>query len=340
VTGEAVVNDSMRAVWYERQGSAAEVLQAGQMPVPSPGPGEVRVRVHASGVNPSDTYGRAGRFAPMQFPRVVPHQDGAGVIDAVGAGIPPARVGERVWVFEATWGRPFGTAAEYVVVPAGRAVRLPDGVTYAEGACLGVPALTAHRCVFADGPVGGQTVLVTGGAGAVGRYAIQWAKWGGASPIVATVSSEAKAETARSAGADWAINYRQEDVAEIVERLTGGVNRIIEVDLGGNLAATVRILRPYGTIAAYASHGATEPIVPWLPLMRKNATVQFVLVYAMPETAKAAAIADIAAAAAEGALTHAIGARYPLEQAAAAHETVEAGSVIGNVVLEIGGEPR
>src|SRR5450631_1040900 len=170
----------MQAVWYERQGLAQEVLQVGTLERPEPGPGEVRVRIHASGVNPSDTYGRSGRMAPMPFPRVIPHQDGAGVIEAVGRDVPSTRVGERVWVYEATWNRAGGTAAEFTVVPAQRAVRLPDGIDFDAGACLGIPAMTAHRAVFADGPVDGQVVLVTGGAGAVGTAAVQFAKWGGA----------------------------------------------------------------------------------------------------------------------------------------------------------------
>src|SRR5579859_5412295 len=183
---------NMRAAWYERQGAPDDVLHVGALDVPEPAAGEVRVRVHASGVNPSDTYGRSGRQAPMPFSRVIPHQDGSGVIDAVGAGVPADRLGEHVWVYEATWNRPGGTAAEYTVVPARRAIRLPGGIDFDLGACLGIPAMTAHRAVFADGPVTGQTLLVTGGAGAVGSAAIQFARWGGAR-VVATVSSDAKA---------------------------------------------------------------------------------------------------------------------------------------------------
>ena len=211
----------MRAVYYERQGPPHEVLEVGEVPTPEPSQGEVRVRMYASGVNPSDTYGRSGRFGGMTFPRVIPHQDGAGVIEAVGPGVPEQRVGERVWVFEATWNRPGGTAAEYTVVPTTRAVKLPDSMSFKEGACVGVPVLTAHRAVFAAGPVNGKTVLVTGGAGSVGRYCVEWAKWGGARSVLATVSSEAKARLAADAGADHVINYRQEDVAERVKQLVG-----------------------------------------------------------------------------------------------------------------------
>src|SRR5947209_7890786 len=225
----------MRAIWYDRQGPPAEVLQLGELPPPEPGPGEVRVRVQASGVNPSDTYGRSGRTGPMRFPRVIPHQDGAGIIDAVGPDVPAQRLGERVWLFEATWKRWGGTAAEFSVVPANRAVRLPDPMSFVEGACVGVPVLTAHRAVFAAGPIADKAVLVTGGAGSVGRYAVQWAKWGGARVVLATVSSPAKAELARSAGADHVIDYRREDVAQRVAQLVGKVDHIAEVDVGGNL---------------------------------------------------------------------------------------------------------
>ena len=181
----------MRAAWYEKNGGAAEVLRLGEMPDPEPGPGEVRVRVAASGLNPTDVKARAGS-RPMGFPRIIPHQDGAGVIDRVGPGVPASRLGERVWVYIVQWQRPFGTAAEYVCVPAPRAITLPANLTFAEGACLGIPGVTAHRCLFADGPIEGQTVLVTGGAGAVGHYAVQLAKWSGAR-VITTVSSGEKA---------------------------------------------------------------------------------------------------------------------------------------------------
>src|SRR5262245_11857496 len=197
----------MRAAWYERKGPAHEVLQVGQMPVPEPGPGDVRIRVAISGINPSDTKGRAGwrGQTEMPFSRVIPHQDGAGVIDAVGADVPPSRVGERVWLYEAQRGRAFGTAADYVVVPSSNAVRLPEGVSFVDAACLGIPAMTAHRCLFADGPIAGKTVLVTGAVGGVGQYAVQIAKWGGAT-VIATISSVEKAEQARAIGADHVIN--------------------------------------------------------------------------------------------------------------------------------------
>ena len=324
----------MRAAFYERQGPAAEVLQIGLVERPAPKAGEVRVRVQASGVNPSDTYARAGSQAPMPFPRVIPHQDGAGIIDAVGEGVPETRVGERVWVYEATWNRPNGTAAEYTVVPAQRAVRLPDNIDFDAGACLGIPALTAHRAVFADGPVSGQIVLVTGGAGAVGSTAVQLARWGGAT-VIATVSSEDKAREAHEVGANHIVNYKTQDVAAEVKRLTDnqGVERIVEVDFGGNLPVSLQVLRLHGAIAAYATRGDPEPSVPFRALMTKNAVVRPVLVYTMPESAKAAGAMDVTRALEEGALKPRIGARLPLDRIAEAHAAVERGAVIGNVVL-------
>jgi NADPH2:quinone reductase len=326
----------MRAAWYERQGAPEDVLQLGSLDVPEPAAGEVRVRIRASGVNPSDTYGRAGRQAPMAFARIIPHQDGSGVIDAVGQGVPTDRVGERVWVYEATWNRPGGTAAEYTVVPGRRAIRLPDGIDFEVGACLGIPAMTAHRAVFADGPVTGQTVLVTGGAGAVGSAAIQFACWGGARAL-ATVSSDAKARVARDAGAHDTINYRTEDVVEAIKRLTNGagVDRIVDVDFGGNLSATIQALKPDGVIASYATRGEPEPKVPFRALMVKNLTVRAILVYTMSDAAKTAATQDITRALESGALRPVIGQRLRLDDIALAHADVERGSIIGNAVLQL-----
>jgi NADPH2:quinone reductase len=328
----------MRAAWYERKGPAREVLHVGEVPTPEPGPGEVRVRVHVSGVNPSDTKNRGGwrGNVTMPFPRVIPHQDGAGVIDQVGEGVSAARVGERVWVYEAQLGRASGTAAEYVALPSANAVRLPDNTSFAEGACLGVPALTAHYAVFADGPVSGQTVLVTGGAGAVGSYAVQLAKWGGAT-VIATVSSPEKAAVARELGADHVVNYRVEDVAERVRALAGGrgVDRVVEVSLGANLPAAVALLRTGGVIAAYSSDADSEPRVPFSALLRKNAVIRFVYVYEMGPAAHEAAIADVTRCLQAGTLRHLVDRHVPLAEIAAAHEAVEGGAAIGNVVVDV-----
>ena len=327
----------MKAGWYERNGPAAEVIVVGRMADPEPGPGEVRVRIHASGVNPSDVKRRAGWGGQViEYPRVVPHSDGAGVIDAVGGGVDPARVGERVWTFNAQWKRAFGTAAERVALPAGQAVKLPEGADFAFGACFGIPALTAHRAVFADGPVAGKTVLVTGGAGAVGFYATQLARWGGAR-VIATVSGPAKAEAALRAGAEAAVDYRREDAAARLGELTGGagVDRVVDVDFGENLPVTSEIVKKNGVIAAYASMRVPEPRLPYYALMRKNVTVRGVFVYEMPEDAFAAGAADIARWVGSGAALPGIAAAYPLEELAAAHRAVESGETVGNVVVEI-----
>lgn len=331
----------MHAAWYERTGPAREVLQVGQLPVPEPGPRDVRVRVAISAINPSDTKGRGGwrGQSSMPFARVVPHQDGAGVIDAVGADVPPWRIGERVWLYEAQRGRPFGTAADYVVVPAGNAVRLPAGVSFVDAACLGVPAMTAHRCLFADGPIDGQTVLVTGAAGGVGQYAVQLAKWGGAT-VLATVSSVEKAAQARSIGADQVINYRAEDVAAQVQAMTGGagVDRIVEVAFGANLAVSLQVLKTNGVIATYASDGDPTPAIPFGQLLGKDVTVRFVLVYIMGEAAHQAAITDITTALPARLLHPVAVQRFALDEIAAAHEAVESGHTAGKVLIDLGGD--
>ena len=325
----------MRAAWYEKNGSAADVLKLGDLPIPEPGPGEVRVRVVVSGLNPTDVKSRAGS-RPMGFPRIVPHQDGAGVIDAVGPGVPTSRVGERVWLYIVQWQRPWGTAAEYTVVPAARAVTLPATTSFVEGACLGIPAGTAHRCLFADGPIQGQTVLVTGGAGAVGHYAVQLAKWAGAS-VIATVSSKEKAVLAMEAGADHVVNYRSGDAAAEILELTGGagVDRIVDVDFGGNLPVSVKVIKVNGVISAYASAGDTEPKLPYSAIMAKNVALRPVLIYTMPEGAKDEAARDILAHVQAGRLLHTLGAHCPLDRIVEAHQAQEIGKVTGNIVLEV-----
>lgn len=333
----------MRAAWYEKKGPAAEVLTIGTMKKPEPGPGEVLVRVMASGINPSDTKGRGGARGNLviPFPRIVPHQDGAGVIEAVGEGVPERRIGERVWMFEAQLGRPFGTAADYVAVPSRNALTLPDKLSFVEGACLGVPAMTAHRCVFADGPVEGKTVMVTGGAGAVGFYAVQFAKRGGAR-VIATVSSDAQARLATRAGADLAIDRCNEDVTARAAKFTGSldgrsVDRIVEVAFGANLEASMCMLRPNSVIAAYSSDMQPEPVLPFWSLLSLDATVRFVLVYVMTDEAKRAAIEYITLAAEAGWLQHNVGATLPLESIAEAHRLVESGGARGKVILDLAG---
>lgn len=328
----------MRAAWYERKGPAREVLQVGELERPEPGPGELLVRVRASGVNPSDTKGRAGARGrtEMPFPRIVPHQDGAGEVVAAGSAELSGRIGERVWLYEAQLGRAFGAAAEYLAIPADKAVRLPDRVAFEEGAALGVPAMTAHRAVFADGAVAGLTVLVSGGAGAVGRYAVQFAKLGGAR-VIATVSDAEQARSVLAAGADLAIDRKTEDVAQRVRDFTGtarGVDRFVEVAFGANLPLIRELLAPRGVVATYASDAVPEPVLPFWDLVGLDATVRFVLVYVMDAAAHAAAADAITAALEAGALSHVIAARYPLEQIAEAHEAVERGAG-GKVVVTL-----
>lgn len=326
---------TMRAAWYEKHGPAADVLRVGEMEVPEPGPGEVRVRVVASGLNPTDVKARAGS-RPLGYPRVVPHQDGAGVIDAVGRGVPAARTGERVWLYTVQWQRAWGTAAEYTIVPAPLAITLPVTTSFAEGACLGIPAVTAHRCLFADGPIAGQTVLVTGGAGAVGHYAVQLAKWAGAT-VIATVSSPQKAALAAAAGADQTLNYRTDDVIAEVLAATGGagVDRIVDVDFGANLAVSVKVLRTNGTLATYASMADPEPKLPFYALMARNAAIRPVLIYTMPHGARDEATRDITHLVQAGRLMHVIGARFPLERVVEAHQAQESGTVTGNIVVDV-----
>jgi NADPH2:quinone reductase len=327
----------MRAAWYERNGPAADVLQVGELPDPVPGPGEVLVRLHASGVNPSDVKTRAGLRASMTLPRIIPQSDGAGVVVGIGPDVSEKRVGQRVWVYNAQWQRPFGTAARLVALPAALAVPLPDQVSFAAGACLGIPASTAHNAVFADGRVVGKTILVTGAAGAVGHYAVQLAKWGGAR-VLATVSGEAKAAHARAAGADLVINYRTEDVAAAVLKATAGagVDRVVEVEFGGNLPVTEQVVKAHGIVAAYASMADPTPKLPFYALMYKSITVRLLVVYTLTDEERAKAITDLTRAMEADVLSHAIAETYPLSEIARAHEAVESGRPIGNVVIDIG----
>lgn len=327
----------MRAVWYERTGPAAAVLRLGDIETPQPGPGEVRVRLHASGVNPSDVKSRSGVRGPIAFPRVIPHSDGAGEIEAVGEGVSAARIGTRVWVWNAAYRRPFGTCAEFVCLPEGQAVPLPQGTSFEAGACLGIPGSTACHAVFADGDVTGQTVLVTGGAGAVGHYAIQLARWGGAR-VIATVSGPEKAAAAAAAGAHAVINYRDGDVAAAILAANAGrpVDRVVEVEFGGNLPVTSAVIGDGGVIAAYGSMADAEPKLPFYPLMFRHVTLRMLLVYLLSAKERAATVARLTAALEAGALQHALAATFDLTESARAHEAVESGRLIGNSVITIG----
>lgn len=327
----------MRAVYYEHTGAASEVLILGEMPDPMPGPGEVRVRVAWSGVNPSDVKARAGfRTKNLPFPRIIPHSDGAGMIDQVGVDVDRARIGERVWIWNAAWQRPYGTAAQYVVLPSSQAVALPQNSALAAGACLGIPALTAYHAVAIDGGVGGKNVLVAGGAGAVGHYAIQLAKLKGAKQVIATVSGAEKAALAREAGADVILNYKTDDLISAINSATGGkgVDRIVEVDLAVNMQTDLALLRSDGEIIAYGS-SASDISVPFSPAIRKGLRLLFFIVYSLDPEVRGGAIADLTSLMDANKLNHNIAARLPLTKIAEAHDLVEKGGVYGNVVLEV-----
>jgi NADPH2:quinone reductase len=287
--------------------------------------------VHASGVNPTDYKSRAGATARPIDGFQVPHQDGAGVIEAVGAGVDAGRVGQRVWVWLAAAGRCWGTAAHYTAVPARQAVPLPDGASFELGASLGVPAMTAHRCLLADGPIAGKTVLVAGGAGAVGHYAIELAKWAGAR-VVTTVSGPQKAELAARAGADLVVSYRDADALEQVRAFAPAVDRVVEVALGANLALDLALAHAGTTVVAYAAE-SSNPVLPVRECMNANVSLRFIMLYTVPAAALDAAVTDITAALSAGALTELPVHRFPLEEIVAAQEAAESGAV-GKVIVE------
>jgi len=326
----------VRAVWYERPGAAPTVLTVGEMPAPTAGPGEVRVQLQASGVNPADVGRRAGSYRAMEFPRVIPNSDGAGIIDQIGDGVTRFSLGQRVWLFNGQRnGRAFGTAAEYITLADHLVTPLPDDLSFAAGATLGIPCMTAWCSLFGDGPISGQTVLVTGGAGAVGHYAVQLAKWGGAR-VIATVSSPTKDIEARLAGADLVINYRTEDVAAKVREFTGnhGVDRVVDVDFGGNIATTLKLMAFNSTIAVYATNGNRTPMIPMRDLMEKCITLRTLVLYALPPQLLAAAQADISKWLAAGPRIHNIAAQFALADTAQAHLAVEKGDKLGTVIVD------
>ncbi|AZC14758.1 NADPH:quinone reductase [Microbacterium sp. ABRD28] len=340
----------MRSIVYSRAGDSS-VLDVVERSIPQPGPGEVRVRVAVSGVNPTDWKARRTGTAATAFGEVTPNQDGAGVVDAVGDGVDAPSVGERVWIFLAQHERPTGTAQEYTVVPAARAVPLPEDIGFDVAAGLGVPAMTAHRAltIHEDGPerlsagaLAGRTVLVAGGAGAVGHAAIQLARWAGAT-VIATVSSDQKATLARDAGAHHTVNYRREDTARrILEIAPGGVEQIVEVSPAHNFALDTDVIANHGSIAYYADNGGDEAIIPVVPTFAKNIRFQGLLMYTVGERALTAAVEDITAALRDGALPVGEDAGLPLtwfglDDTAAAHDAVENGA-IGKVLIDVSGD--
>ena len=325
----------MQAAFYVKQGLARDVLQIGEQPTPEPGPGEVRVHLNTSGANPSDWKSRSGRTAPMSAPLIIPHSDGAGDIDRVGPGV-ANRVGERVWIWNGQWRRSHGTAAEYIVLPSTQAVPLPANIGYAEGACFGIPALTALQAVRLTEPSPASTVMIVGGAGSVGHYAIQFAKMRGAR-IITTVSGPEKAAHARNAGADEVINYRTENISQRVKMLTDGrgVDALIELDLSMNGKDYPNILRPRATVVVYGM-SAIESMLPTLWLMRNSITLRLFLVYDLSSADREACLAELGTLLQSNRLIHTVGRRLPLREIALAHELSERGEVIGNIVLDIG----
>lgn len=327
----------MKAAYIERTGPAREVLKVGTLPDPSPKESEVLVRIRVAGINPSDVKTRGGASDRPPFGRkVVIHNDGAGEIVAVGAGVDKGRVGERVWLHNTDWVNPLGTAAELVAAPAKNAEPLLDGYGFEEGACFGVPLLTAYHGVMVAGPVKGKTVFVTGGAGAVGHYCIQLAKAKGAT-VIASVSSDAKANAARDAGADHTVNYRTEDVPAAVAKITGGkgVDHYIEVNLSVNGKVMSKLMAFGGTIAVYGSDDAVAAFES-RSLRVKQAAMYFFNVYALPEAVLRAAKADLAKMLKTRHIETLIAARFPLDRIVDAHEAVEGGKLLGNAVVEVG----
>jgi NADPH2:quinone reductase len=323
----------MRAAWYERTGPARDVLVVGDMPDPEPGPGEVRVKLATSGANPSDWKARMGS-RPMIAPRIIPHSDGAGVIEKVGEGVDRARVGQRVWVWNGQWKRPHGTAATMITVAAEQAVRLPDNTSFEAGACFGIPLLTAYRALTTDGSVAGKTVLVSGGAGGVGHYAIQLARLLGARRIVTTVSSDAKAAHAASAGADDIVNYKTENLVERIRQLTDGhgVDRLVDLDIAAHGKIVPDIIAKDGLVAAYGTNNQQVGFE-FTRMIVTGVGVRFFIVYELARDVRTAAIAHLTRLLEADTLRHAVAATYPLDAIADAHEALEQGRHMGNVVV-------
>jgi NADPH2:quinone reductase len=330
------MTEMMKAVWYDANGAAADVLIPGEMPMPMPEAGQVLVRLHASGVNPSDVKARAGS-RPMAFPRVIPHSDGAGMVEAVGPGIAPSMVGARVFVRNGQWRRASGTAAEFIAIDADCVHPLPDNVGFETGAALGIPALTAAYAVLKDGPVDGQTVLIHGGGGTVARLAVQIAVDSGAT-VIATTGDMSRADRVSDAGAATVLDYHDRDLVGAVKAAAGSaeVTRVIDPECGANIATSIDILAAKGIIVGYGSVLAPTPELPFLKMMFKNITLSSILVYLLAAEEAAAYAAIVTDMLERQALEVPIQAILPLHEAARAHQLVEAGNRSGAVVLASG----
>ncbi|MCR9113986.1 MAG: NADPH:quinone reductase [Rhodobacteraceae bacterium] len=327
----------MQAAWYSRFGAAEDVLTFGEIDTPSPGPGEVLVRLAFCGVNPSDAKARAGArpgVTKPAFARIIPHSDGSGVIEAVGDGVDATRVGQRVWIWNGQWQRPFGTAAQYIALPAEQAVALPDMVSLEVGATLGIPGLTAAQTVFGGGDVAGRTLLISGGAGAVGHTAVQLAKAGGAT-VIATASAHA-ADRVAEAGADHVFDYADPDLAQQIRSVAPeGIDRAVEVEFGRNAALLAEVMKPLGTIATYGSGKDMTPTLPFGPFLFKALKIDISLIYILPLPQRQAMIARLHDALERGALTPAIDRILPLADCAAAHAAVMQPGRAGAVLLDL-----
>lgn len=329
----------MKAIYFEAFGEPEDTLILGDKPIGEPGPGEVRVKIATSGVNPSDVKKRRGSFPNLlDEGYIIPHSDGAGVIEAVGEGVNPSRLGEKVWLYQAQYGRRFGTAAEQVVIEESRAPALPDGISFEVGAIYGIPVMTAHRCVFAEGDPKGKIILITGGAGRVGHYAIQWASRAGAT-VVATASNPTDEAACREAGAAHVVNHRKAGWSADVLKATDSrkVDQVVEVEFGANLGDVLDCIGIGGAICTYSSAQDMSPTLPFYRMMFMDLTVRMIIVYAMPEDAKTQAIEDIARVETdpEGGLIHRIAETHPLTACAAAHAAVEAGDRRGAVIVNV-----
>ncbi|HEX5507439.1 MAG TPA: NADPH:quinone reductase [Pseudolabrys sp.] len=323
----------MLAAFYEKNGPARDVLRVGEVETTAPGPGEVRVKLATSAVNPSDVKSRLGTTRQIAYQRVIPHSDGAGLIDTVGEGVPRSRIGERVWVWNGQWKRSFGTAAHYITLPSVQAVRLPDRVSFAEGACLGIPAMTAIHAIEMANPDKETILLISGGAGSVSQYAIQFAKMRGAR-VLTTISSPEKAKVARDLGADHTIDYKRENVGDRVMEITGkrGVDAVIEMDLAANAKLIHSVLRPKGSVIVYGTGGA-EVTLPAQFCLVNGIAVRFFIVYELDAVERKRAVSGVTRALDTGALANNTEPPFPLASIAAAHEAVEQGRGTGNIIV-------
>ena len=329
------MEDDVLAGWYEKGGLAEKVIEVGDMEIPRAGPGEVLVRLRASSISPSDYKKRAAN-APLEFPRIVPHSDGAGVVETVGAGVSDFKIGDRVWTFNAQFKRAMGTAAQYIALPAALVRPLPPNASFVEGACFGIPAMTGFQAVFADGPVKRKTVYVPGAAGRVGAYAVQFAKWGGAR-VIASVRGEEKRSVAHELGADFVLDRDKDDLATAILGLTNniGVDRIVEVDIAVNLQRDENILAENGIICSYGAGRTPKLEISMSGRRARNMSLRFVFVYLLDDAALTETCAGINKVQAEGALKHRIAATFPLRELAKAHAFAENNSGTGHVVVEI-----